>query len=1069
MAFRSLFNDDIFISYSREDGGDYVGRLDNQLTEKGYSCFADHKGTESGEEPPSTLYAKIRACKTFVLVASPMAVARSKYIAREVEEFADSNGTLRIVPISFDSGEQLAVWKDADWWKRVEGKRRLRESHAALKTGVPSAEVVNRIIEISNYAKNKDRLRRYRDGALATFLILLAASGVLLGYGRKWVNDARAANALAQDVERKAAERISNAQARVIEAEAKFEQANALAVAANEKRIDAEKATARANEATKAAEEKRTVAERKTEEAEALRKTAEAEARKQQGVAASREKASESTQLLRGGVGRIREAVKTAEESVRLAAEVGAATTESYMAMRSSVAMLPALRVRRPLDRAVSSAFSPDGGTVAVAGPDQTLRLFKVDDLQKESAPSKPLTVKSGNLFAVSDGGKLLALATSNHVRIFDSEKTVCEFDVKNQNLIDNPGNSQGQDVISAIALSPDGKYVAVAANHKTGDEIDAPDETRDFQGVVTFWYVDRELKKATKIAILGDDFNRLADIAFGPDGDVLAVGGERAAILWDLSNVRTRREQFKRKQLENDLKAQGMEEMLPQTKPQSPNEYEGATSIDFDLIRVVVPQNHDVTKVAPGRSVSRFASAAGDNVTIWQRAAIGAYEPSAYLPLSRNVGKLAFDYDDETLSIVDAANQTGTGVVYEVWDTTIDSTKATVESDGEFLSLWFTDQNAIFAEKYTNTDQDERTLGLIWPTQKKDDDQSNLRLRAYSSEWGTSLARGKYVLASDDKGRYYIYSVLNQQKKFSLPATFGNSQDNIYGDKLSSDDASVVLVLPATSSGEEVNLFTLEGDRYVQRESFKVSNRTVCVSHDGSAIAYRNLQGKLILKSPKGGSRVFLTLGNKDSVTSLEFSPEGTYLVLSSTGKQGDRNKYSATVYRTTDGVRMGEILTDDVNDQTFSADDKFIAMGGDNGVVQVVEIANWKIQSFTQSNPVYKIAFNPQADAIATISTERNACTLTRNDAPESIVTIFDRKGGSESARLFQKGCVSWLSFSRDGTYLATSAELETRREPLYRVTIWNLGVDDLVEEAQSRLKCMSGGAGTECGNGH
>ncbi|HYJ85386.1 MAG TPA: toll/interleukin-1 receptor domain-containing protein, partial [Pyrinomonadaceae bacterium] len=168
MAFGFLFNDDIFISYSREDGGDYVVRLDNELTKEGYSVFADHKGTESGEEPPPTLYSKIRACKTLVLVASPMAVAKPKYIATEVEEFAKSNGTLRIVPISFDSREELAVWKDALWWKRVEGKRRLRESHEALKAGTPSSEVVSRIIEISDYAKNKDRLRRYRNVALAT-------------------------------------------------------------------------------------------------------------------------------------------------------------------------------------------------------------------------------------------------------------------------------------------------------------------------------------------------------------------------------------------------------------------------------------------------------------------------------------------------------------------------------------------------------------------------------------------------------------------------------------------------------------------------------------------------------------------------------------------------------------------------------------------------------------------------------------------------------------------------------------------------------------------------------------
>ncbi|HYJ87726.1 MAG TPA: hypothetical protein VEW46_16805, partial [Pyrinomonadaceae bacterium] len=913
----------------------------------------------------------------------------------------------------------------------------------------------------------------YRNVALATFLVLLVASSVLLGYGRKWLNDAKVANGLAQEAERTAAERIKTAQARVTEAEAKIEEANGLAVAADKKRQDAEAATAKANDATKAAEEKRTVAERKTQEAEALRQTAEAEARKQQGVAASREKASESTQLIRGGVGRIREAIKTAEESVKLAADVGAATTESYMAMRSSLAMLPALRVRRPLDGAVNTAFSPDGRTVAVAGPEQTLRLFKADDLQaRDSAQLKPLTVKGENIFAVSDGGKFLALADSNHVRIFDSETMLCEFQVKNQNLVDNPGSSQGEDAISGIALSPDGKYIAVAANHKTADEIEAPDETRDYQGVVTLWYVDRELKKATRIAILGDDFNRLLDIAFGPNGDVLAAGGKRGAILWDLENVRTRQQQRKRLKLENILKADGMEGLLTETKPQqSPNEYEGATSIDFDLIRVFVAQDHDVTKVAPGNAVSRFASAAGDNVTIWQRAPIGGYEPSAYLPLSRNVRKLALDYDGETLSIVNAG-QTGKGVVYEVWDTNGYSNSSSVDSKGKFLSLWFTDQNALFAEKYTDFDEDVRTFSLIWPSRKADDDSKTLRLQAYSAEWGTSLGQGKYVLAGDEEGKhYYTYPIADQQKKFPLPASFAD-EDNLFGTKIGSDDAGVVLALPGTAYGEVVNVFTLEGDKYVQRESIKdLFNRTYfCLSmkHDGSVIAYKNLEGKVILRNPRGNSRVFVTLEDQDSLSCMEFSPKGTYLVFFSTVKQGDADKHSAIIYRTADGVRMGEIPRNGVNDQTFSADERFIATAGDNGVVQVLEIKNWKVQSYSHSNPVYKVVLDPQGEFLATISTERDACSLTRNEAPESIVTIFDRKGGSESARLFQKGCVKWLSFSPDGTHLATAAELETPGEPLHRVTVWNVGVDDLVREAESRLKCMTGtgGAANECG---
>jgi hypothetical protein len=160
---RPLDADDIFISYSREDGATYLDGLAKALTDLGYTCFDDRSGTEAGPLPPKTLFRKIRNCQSFVLLTSPAAVKKSKFLAEEVEEFLKENSTERIVAVSFDAGRELQAWEGAEWFERVNGKARVRELPEALETGTPSPAVVSRIQKQSQYQKSKDRLLKYRN------------------------------------------------------------------------------------------------------------------------------------------------------------------------------------------------------------------------------------------------------------------------------------------------------------------------------------------------------------------------------------------------------------------------------------------------------------------------------------------------------------------------------------------------------------------------------------------------------------------------------------------------------------------------------------------------------------------------------------------------------------------------------------------------------------------------------------------------------------------------------------------------------------------------------------------
>jgi WD40 repeat protein len=183
MAFnflKSLDADDIFISYSREDGSAYLTGLDTALATRGFSCFTDKRGTDAGRLPPETLFRKIRLCKTLVLLATPGALKNPENMAMEVSEFAKANGTSRILCVSFDRGAEFANWSGTPWYAHIEGKERGREDPNALTTGEPSPSIVDNIVRASDYMKSKDRLRRYRNRALAGFLCLLAL-GVAAG------------------------------------------------------------------------------------------------------------------------------------------------------------------------------------------------------------------------------------------------------------------------------------------------------------------------------------------------------------------------------------------------------------------------------------------------------------------------------------------------------------------------------------------------------------------------------------------------------------------------------------------------------------------------------------------------------------------------------------------------------------------------------------------------------------------------------------------------------------------------------------------------------------------------
>jgi WD40 repeat protein len=170
---RYLFGDDIFISYSRQDGLNYAQGIASQLAAGwAYSCRVDLWETVPGVEMPASLRRSLRWSKMLVLVGTPGA-ATSVNVGLEVAEFMETGGI--IVPIDFEN-----TVMDAIWYEHIHGLPLTRESSATLDLGRPSERVMMRIHDSFEYVKRSQRVRRTFRGLLALVgVVLLAGLGLL--------------------------------------------------------------------------------------------------------------------------------------------------------------------------------------------------------------------------------------------------------------------------------------------------------------------------------------------------------------------------------------------------------------------------------------------------------------------------------------------------------------------------------------------------------------------------------------------------------------------------------------------------------------------------------------------------------------------------------------------------------------------------------------------------------------------------------------------------------------------------------------------------------------------------
>jgi len=213
-----------------------------------------------------------------------------------------------------------------------------------------------------------------------------------------------------------------------------------------------------------------------------------------------------------------------------------------------------------------------------------------------------------------------------------------------------------------------------------------------------------------------------------------------------------------------------------------------------------------------------------------------------------------------------------------------------------------------------------------------------------------------------------------------------------------------------------------------VARMNHESSVYTVSFSPDGMHLATTSRDGTARVWETMTGQEV-ARMKHADVVSAVAFSPEGVHLATASWDT-------TARVWETMTGQEVTRIKhRNRVYTVAFSPDGEHLATASRDGTARVWEtMTGREVARMRHEIDVYAVAFSPDGIHLATGSWDGTA-------------RVWETMTGQGVARMKHESCVYTVAFSPDGIHLATGSWDGTAR-------VWLVWPEDLMAEACSRL---------------